>query len=66
MAIYKVWIEENLSKEIDIEADSMEEAEEIAIEKYNNCEIVLDDVVPYQRNIMIEDPEGIQTSWNEF
>ena len=66
MAIYKVWIEENLSKEIDIEADSMEEAEEIAIEKYNNCEIVLDDVIPYQRNIMIEDPEGNQTSWNEF
>lgn len=66
MAIYKVWIEENYSKEFDIEADSAEEAEEIAIEKYNNREIVLEGVVPYQKNIMIEDPDGNQTSWNEF
>lgn len=40
--IFKVTIEETVSETYDIEASSIEEAREIAINKYRNCEIVLE------------------------
>ncbi|MDD6633814.1 MAG: DpnD/PcfM family protein [Ruminococcus sp.] len=40
--IFKVTIEETVSETYDIEASSVEEAQKIAIKKYNNNEIVLE------------------------
>ena len=39
----KVEITEVLQKTIEVEANSLEEALTIVKEKYNNCEIILDD-----------------------
>ena len=42
MALYTVTIEETVSEEFQIEAASLEEAEEIAMTKYRSGEIVLE------------------------
>ena len=42
MKTYTVYIEEKLCKGIDIDAESIEQAEQKAKEMYNNSEIVLD------------------------
>lgn len=65
---YKIEIEETLSKVVEIEADSLEKAINIAQEKYSNEEYVLDyndylavDIRPYDE-LDIKDKENNKTS----
>ncbi len=42
MQTYTILVEETLARHVEIEAESAEQAEEIATAQYNNQEIVLD------------------------
>ena len=64
--IYKVYIEETVCQMFEVEASDEDEAAEIAEEKYNNGEFVLEPGELTSKQMMIEMPDGEQTSWNEF
>lgn len=65
--IFKVTIEETISETYDIEASSMEEAREIAINKYRNCEIVLEPGILISKRISVCDSKyENQTDFEDF
>ena len=65
--IFKVTIEETVSKTCDIEASSLEEAREIAINKYRNCEIVLEPGNLMSKRISVCDSKyEKQTDFEDF
>lgn len=65
--VFKVTIEEHMSETFDIEANSIEEAMEIATGQYYNEEIVLAPGECTNRLMMVEDEENDEcTEWMEF
>ena len=65
--IFKVTIEEQVSETFEIEATDIDEAMEIAEEKYNNCDIIVAPGNLVAKLMMAEDKEtGECTEWNEF
>lgn len=64
---FEVTIEETVDETFEVEANSMEEAEEIAIEKYNDGEFVLEPGNLTGKMMMVRDPEtDEETSWFDF
>jgi hypothetical protein len=65
--IYKVTIEETVCDEFEIEADSEQEAFDLATEKYNCGEFVLEPGELLDKRMLISDEKGNQlTDWEEF
>ena len=62
----KVIIEERISKEMEIEADSIEEAMEKAEEYYCDGEFASDTLGIPNCTLMMADDGEIQTEWVEF
>jgi hypothetical protein len=62
----KVIIEEHISKEMEIEADSMEEAMEKAEDYYYNGEFAVDTLGIPSCTLMMADDGQYQTDWVEF
>lgn len=63
----KVTIEEHIVQSFEIEADSIEEAMELAENKYKNGDIVLESGEVHTRLMNAEDPETYDvTEWKEF
>lgn len=62
----KVIIEEHISKEMEIEADSMEEAMEKAEDYYYNGEFAADTLGIPSCTLMMADDGQYQTDWVEF
>jgi hypothetical protein len=64
---FKITIEEHIRQSFNIEANDIEEAMEIAEEKYRNCEVVLEMAEVNAKLMMAEDEEnGETTEWVEF
>lgn len=64
---FKITIEEHISQTFEVEAADIEEAMEIAEEKYNNGEFVLEPGELTAKLMMAEDEDGIETTeWVEF
>lgn len=64
---FKITIEEHISQTFEVEATNIEEAMEIAQEKYNNDEFVLDNGSLTAKLMMAEDEYGAEcTEWEEF
>ena len=65
---FKVTIEEHISQAFEVEAMDISEAMEIARQKYNDGEFVVDSyIVPTARLMMAEDEYGAEcTEWEEF
>ena len=67
MKKFKIVIEEMVSEEFEIEAETLEEAMEIAEEQYNNGTIVLEPGNLVAKQMMVEDVDtGECTEWTEF
>lgn len=67
MKKFKVIIEETISQEFEVEAEDFENAEEIAIEKYDNGEFVLEPgEVSYKQMSVCDEDTQEQTNWFEF
>ena len=68
MKNYNVVIEEYIAKEFGpIQARSIEEAKEIGIQKYKECEFVLDgDSTVFERKIAVVINENETTDYEEF
>lgn len=67
MKKFKIHIEETLSDTFIIEAETMEEAMDIAEEKYVNGEFVIPPQAPTCKLMMAEcDENGETTEWVEF
>ena len=67
MKIFKITIEETVSEAFDIEAETMEEAMEIAESDYNNGFLVLEPGNLIAKQMMAVDEEsGQATEWVEF
>jgi hypothetical protein len=65
--IYKVTIEETVCDEFEIEANSEQEAFDLATEKYNCGEFVLEPGNLVIKQMLISDVKGNQiTDWEEF
>ena len=62
----KVTIEEHISQTFEVEADNIEEAMEIAEDKYNDGEFVLEPGAVNARFMMADDGDGECTDWTEF
>ena len=62
----KVIIEEHISEEFEIEADSVEEAMEIAKQMYFDGELVVDAFNAPTCKLMMADDGEKQTEWTEF
>lgn len=63
---YYVYIEETICDMFEVEATSMEEASDIAEEKYKNGEFVLEPGELEGTQLKVSDPEtGEETSWVE-
>jgi hypothetical protein len=62
----KVTIEEHVSQTFEVEANDIEEAMEIAEEKYNNGEFVLESGELTAKLMMADDGNGDCTEWVEF
>lgn len=60
-----VTIEEHISQAFEVEADTLEEAMQIAEDKYRSGEFVLDDVNVTARLMMAENNYET-TEWEEF
>jgi hypothetical protein len=64
---FKITIEESISQTFEIEAESMEAAEEKAREKYKAGKLVLEDANLVCTQMMAETMDGsFSTSWNEI
>jgi hypothetical protein len=67
MKKFTITIEEMVSEDFEIEAETMEEAMDIAEEMYNNGDIVLEPGNLVSKQMMGEDTEtGECTEWSEF
>ena len=68
MSKFRVSIEETQVQEFIIEAESAEQAENIAIEKYASGEIELDQAYVYHTEISTMDEAGdeLLTDWHQF
>ena len=63
---YTITIEETVAKDFEVEANDAEEAYEIAEQKYNSGEFVLDPGECQFRQIAITTPSDEATEWKEF
>lgn len=63
---YTITIEETVTKDFEIEANSAEEAYETAEQKYKSGEFVLDPGDCQFRQIAITKPSEEATEWQEF
>ena len=63
---YTITIEETVAKNFEVEANDAEEAYEIAEQKYNSGEFVLDPGECQFRQIAITAPSDEATEWKEF
>lgn len=63
---YTITIEETVSKDFEIEADSAEGVYEMAEQKYKDGEFVLDPGECQFRQIAITAPNNEATEWKEF
>lgn len=66
MKTFMVTIEEHVSQTFAVETNDIEEAMEIAEEKYNNGEFVLEPGVVNAKLMMADDGDGDCTEWTEF
>ena len=67
MPKFKVTIEEHVSETFEVEANDIEEAMNIAEDKYNNGEFVLEPGNLTYKNMMAESDDGKDvTEWVEF
>lgn len=67
MKMFKITIEETISDTFTVEAETMEEAMEIAEEKYfNNEVVVMVDMATFQQMMAIDEESGETTEWVEF
>lgn len=67
MSTFKVTIEEHISQEFEVEANDIGEAMEIAEQKYNDGEFVVESNIPTAKLMMAEDEFGAEcTEWEEF
>ncbi len=64
--VYSVCIEETVSGEFHVEANSKEEALKIAKEKYNKCEFVNEPGELLEKKIAIRTDGECYESWEEF
>lgn len=64
MQTYKIGIEEIVSGEFEVEAETVEQALEIAKEKYRSGEFVLEPGELQSKNLAVLEPES--TEWEEF
>ena len=62
----KVIIEEHICQEFEIEADTIEEAMQIAEQKYYDGEFVVDAFNAPTAKLMMADDGQYQTEWEEF
>lgn len=60
-----VTIEEHVVQDFDVEADTLEEAMEIAAQKYYDCEFIINSV-DVTAKLMMADDGNKQTEWEEF
>lgn len=60
-----VTIEEHISQAFEVEADSLEEAMEIADDKYHSGEFVLDDANVTDK-LMMAESDYEYSEWSEF
>jgi len=63
---YTITIEETVAKDFEVEADSAEETYEMAEQKYNSGEFVLDPGECQFRQMAITSPSDEATEWREF
>lgn len=59
-------IEEHISQAFEVEADTLEEAMEIAEQKYNDGEFVVDAFNAPTAKLMMAENEYEATEWEEF
>lgn len=65
--VFKVTIEEHISNTFEVEAVDIEEAMELAEERYRKGEYVLDgESTVTERLMSAEDENGVSTEWTEF
>lgn len=63
---YTITIEETVAKDFEVEADSADEAYEMAEQKYKDGEFVLDPGECQFKQIAITSPSNESTEWTEF
>ena len=66
MKEYTVNIEETINQEFTVTAETANQAIDIAIKKYKNCEFVLDDPSLTYKMIAVVDPDNERTEWMPF
>lgn len=66
MQKFTITIEETVSQSFNVEAETMEEAMEIAEAKYKSGEFVLEPGDLGAKQMMCEDDKGNCTEWTEF
>ena len=66
MKKYVVTIEEAISQDFEIEAETSEDAMKIAEEKYNSGEFVLEPGNLSAKQMAITSPDDEVTEWSEF
>lgn len=66
MKTFMVTIEEHLSKTFEVKANDIEEAMEVAEEKYDEGEFVLEPGEVNAKLMMADDGDGNCTEWTEF
>ena len=64
---YSILIEETVSETFEVEADSEEQAQKIAIDKFRNSEFVLDPGNVTQKKVcVLPEDDSKNTEWIEF
>lgn len=63
---YTITIEETVAQDFEVEAETVEKALEIAKEKYNNAEFVLEPGELIHKQIAIKNPLKNEIEWEEF
>ena len=68
MKKFKVTIEEHISETFEVEAADMDEAMELAEERYYNCEYILGAEASVNARLMkgVDPEEDEETEWTEF